>query len=200
MRLEGVREVIPNGIDLTAFSLLPKRPVVAGAGRLWDAAKNLTALEAVAPGLDWPVEIAGDVEHPESGTANFVNARLVGRLTSAEMARQLGAASIFVAPAVYEPFGLAILEAAAAGCALVLGDIASLRENWDGAALFVDPEDRPALQLGNQPADRQCRRAGPAGDVGALPRPELSRWTAWREPTGRSTATWRGARSRLETA
>jgi glycogen synthase len=144
VRLTGHAQVIPNGTDLSAFSLLPKRLVVAGAGRLWDAGKNLAALEAVAPGLDWPVEIAGDVEHPESGTVSFVNARLVGRLSSAEMARQLGAASIFVAPAVYEPFGLAILEAAAAGCALVLGDIPSLRENWDGAALFVEPEDRPA--------------------------------------------------------
>jgi glycosyltransferase involved in cell wall biosynthesis len=27
----------------------------------------------------------------------------------------------------------------------VLGDIDSLRENWDGAALFVDPEDQAAL-------------------------------------------------------
>jgi glycosyltransferase involved in cell wall biosynthesis len=61
------------------------------------------------------------------------------------MARHLGSASIFAAPARYEPFGLAILEAAAAGCALVLGDIPSLRENWDGAAAFVPPEDRVAL-------------------------------------------------------
>jgi glycogen(starch) synthase len=30
-------------------------------------------------------------------------------------------------------------------CALVLGDIPSLRENWSGAALFVAPDDRTAL-------------------------------------------------------
>jgi glycosyltransferase involved in cell wall biosynthesis len=28
----------------------------------------------------------------------------------------------------------------------VLGDIPSLRENWDGAAMFVHPEDRLALR------------------------------------------------------
>lgn len=39
--------------------------------------------------------------------------------------------------------GLSVLEAAQAGCALVLGDIDSLRELWDGAATFV-PE-RQAL-------------------------------------------------------
>jgi glycosyltransferase involved in cell wall biosynthesis len=60
------------------------------------------------------------------------------------MAERLGEAAIFAAPARYEPFGLGILEAAASGCALVLGDIPSLRENWGGAALFVPPDDRAA--------------------------------------------------------
>ena len=41
--------------------------------------------------------------------------------------------------------GLSIVEAARAGCALVLGDIRSLRENWSGAALFVPPDNRRAL-------------------------------------------------------
>ena len=54
-------------------------------------------------------------------------------------------AAVFAAPARYEPFGLGILEAALSGCALVLGDIASLRELWDGAAEFVDPDDPQAL-------------------------------------------------------
>ena len=40
--------------------------------------------------------------------------------------------------------GQRVLEAAQAGCALLLGDIESLRENWDGAALFVTPHDRQA--------------------------------------------------------
>jgi len=57
---------------------------------------------------------------------------------------RLGRAAIFAAPARYEPFGLGILEAAASGCALALGDIPSLRENWEGAALFVAPDDRAA--------------------------------------------------------
>jgi glycosyltransferase involved in cell wall biosynthesis len=55
------------------------------------------------------------------------------------MRRHLAEAAIFASPALYEPFGLTVLEAAAAGCALVLGDIASLRENWEGAAIFLPP-------------------------------------------------------------
>jgi glycogen synthase len=53
----------------------------------------------------------------------------------------LGRASIYASPARYEPFGLAALEAGLAGCALVLGDIASLREVWGDAATYVDPFD-----------------------------------------------------------
>ena len=50
---------------------------------------------------------------------------------------------IFVSAARYEPFGLAVLEAAQAGCALVLSDIPTFRELWDGAALFVPRRRRP---------------------------------------------------------
>ena len=49
---------------------------------------------------------------------------------------------MFASAARYEPFGLGVLEAAQAGCALVLSDIATFRELWEGAAFFV-PADSP---------------------------------------------------------
>lgn len=137
--------VIPNGIDPGRFAPRPKQAVVLAAGRAWDAAKNLAALDRVAAVLPWPVEIAGETRHPEGGDVRFVRAVTLGALTPGALADRLATAAIFAAPARYEPFGLAILEAAASGCALVLGDIASLRELWDGAALFVAPDDEPAL-------------------------------------------------------
>jgi glycosyltransferase involved in cell wall biosynthesis len=133
--------VIPNGIDIEAFVPRPKRPVVMAAGRVWDEAKNLRLLDEIAPALAWPVEIAGETAHPEHGEARLRHAQALGVLDAVEMRRRLGEAAIFAAPARYEPFGLGILEAAAAGCALALGDIASLRETWDGAAIFLPPED-----------------------------------------------------------
>jgi glycosyltransferase involved in cell wall biosynthesis len=69
----------------------------------------------------------------------------LGQLSQAEIRDWLARASIFVLPARYEPFGLAALEAGLAGCALVLGDIPSLREVWGEAALFVPPEQPAAL-------------------------------------------------------
>jgi len=53
----------------------------------------------------------------------------------------MAGARVFASAARYEPFGLAVLEAAQAGCALVLSDIPSFRELWDGAAVFVAPGD-----------------------------------------------------------
>jgi glycogen synthase len=134
--------IIPNGIDVEPFAPRPKQPVIMAAGRIWDAAKNLALLDDIAPGLDWPIEIAGATAHSAEDVTHLRNARLLGVLDPEDMRRRLGEAAIFAAPACYEPFGLGILEAAAAGCALVLGDIGSLRENWDGAAVFLPTEDR----------------------------------------------------------
>jgi glycosyltransferase involved in cell wall biosynthesis len=121
----------------------PSREFIFSAGRIWDQAKNIDALCGAAPRLRWPVYVAGDSGGAECRSSDAV--RYLGRLPAGEMHEWLARASLYVLPARYEPFGLSVLEAASAGCALVLGDIASLRENWDGAAAFVDPDDQDAL-------------------------------------------------------
>lgn len=128
--------VIPNGRDRSAFAPGQKQPFLMTAGRLWDQAKNVGMLEYIAPRLHWPLYAAGDGASSEA--ANFF---ALGHLSAEALAEWLAEASIYVLSARYEPFGLSILEAALSGCALVLGDIPSLRENWDGAALFVSPDD-----------------------------------------------------------
>jgi glycosyltransferase involved in cell wall biosynthesis len=66
-------------------------------------------------------------------------------LKSGDLAYWMQRAAIFAHPALYEPFGLAALEAAGSGCALLLADVPTLRELWDGAAVFVAPRDHQAL-------------------------------------------------------
>jgi glycogen synthase len=61
------------------------------------------------------------------------------------MRRHYARASLFVSTALYEPFGLTVLEAAQAGLPLVLSDIPSFRELWDGAAVFCRPRDARAF-------------------------------------------------------
>jgi glycosyltransferase involved in cell wall biosynthesis len=138
--------VISNGRDPRLFKPTPKEPMLFAAGRLWDEAKNLEALEQVAPKLPWPIFVAGENHHPDGGDARPHNTRLLGRLSQRALAAWLGRASIYCLPARYEPFGLSVLEAALAGCALVLGDVPSLRETWRNRAVFVPPNDPEALE------------------------------------------------------
>jgi glycosyltransferase involved in cell wall biosynthesis len=142
----GSTAVIPNGRDCSLYSPMPKRHCILAAGRLWDEAKNIAALDNVAANLGWPVYVAGNAAHPGGSHYRPRHLKLMGCLSESELASKLARAAIYALPARYEPFGLSILEAALAGCALVLGDIPSLRENWEGAAIFVAPDDTAALE------------------------------------------------------
>lgn len=154
-----VTQVISNGRSLPALTQRPKEPFILSAGRLWDAAKNLQALERIAPDLPWPVYVAGEPELAETNSADNAVTHLeasdvprgrqvqpLGFLPGSELLSWFERAAIYALPARYEPFGLSILEAALAGCALVLGDIPSLRELWDGAAIFVPPNEPETLE------------------------------------------------------
>jgi glycosyltransferase involved in cell wall biosynthesis len=63
----------------------------------------------------------------------------MGEIPNGKVRAMMASAGIFVSPSLYEPFGLAALEAARSATPLVLSDIATYRELWDGAALFADP-------------------------------------------------------------
>jgi len=142
--------VIYNGRDHSAAlqPARPKQPFILSAARLWDEAKNATTLAAAAQNLPWPVRIAGDTRAPDGSAtsfSSFPNVGLLGRRSHADLDRDYAHASVYALPARYEPFGLSVLEAALHDCALVLGDIPSLREIWSGAAVFVPPNDASAL-------------------------------------------------------
>lgn len=126
-----------------------------------DEAKNLDTLDAAARGLRWDVEVAGD-----AGDRSAQHVALLGQIARTDLRARMGQAAIFAHPARYEPFGLVVLEAALAGCALVLGDIDSLHEQWNGTALFVVPGDSAALRAGAGAADRRSAAASSAGRRG----------------------------------
>ena len=157
--------VIPNGrSSQEPVALTTERePLILCAGRFWDEAKNISCLITAADGLAWPLVLAGDRGNDHT---TFPNLQMPGFCSRAAMVSWFRRAAIYAHPARYEPFGLAPLEAALAGCALVLADIPSLREIWGDAAVFVSPDDpaawRAALnQLINHPEEweRLCTRS-----------------------------------------
>lgn len=92
--------------------------------------------------------LAGPAEHPAGGEDFPVDAPEIewaGILDARRLRRLLAQASVYAAPSRYEPFGLAPLEAALSGCALVLSEIDTFRELWDGCAAFFPPGDTEAL-------------------------------------------------------
>ena len=142
-------QVIPNGRDVASFRPAEKQQFILSAGRLWDQAKNVSAVAEIATELPWPVFVAGDSEAPQQRQSTRTVEKKcysLGLLAEQDLRNWFGAASIYALPALYEPFGYTPLEAGLSACALVLGDIESLREIWDGAAVFVKPNDTHALK------------------------------------------------------
>jgi glycosyltransferase involved in cell wall biosynthesis len=129
------------------------------AGRLWDEGKNLDTLDRAAGRIAIPVLAAGPLNGPNGASVTFPNLRLLGRLTDQQISDRLAARPVYVSTARYEPFGLAVLEAARAGCALILSDIPTFRELWDGAAVFVaaDDDDAVARAIERLTADEKVR-------------------------------------------
>ncbi|WP_205624979.1 glycosyltransferase family 4 protein [Geminicoccus roseus] len=129
--------------NATAVTPLPsgKNEMVLSAGRWWDEGKNGRVLDEASAAIAWPVVMAGALEGPNGERIAFRHAHAPGELPSSEMQALMRKAAIFAAPSRYEPFGLAVLEAAANGAALVLADIPTFREIWNGVALFVRPDD-----------------------------------------------------------
>jgi glycosyltransferase involved in cell wall biosynthesis len=85
-------------------------------------------------------------EDGHASRARNGNVLALGKLDEKTLANWYARADIYCLPATYEPFGLSALEAALSGCALVLGDIPSLREVWADAAVYVHPNDTDALR------------------------------------------------------
>lgn len=141
--IPGAR-VIPNGRSITPSLAggASRERLVVTAGRLWDEAKNASLVARAASAIDGRVVLIGPhpMQAPWDGAAEAT-----GELAPGEVLRWLRRAAVFAAPARYEPFGYAALEAALCGCALVLGDIPSLREVWGEAAEYVAPDDGEAL-------------------------------------------------------
>jgi len=148
--------LIWNGIPDRGHAPVQKDKFVLAAGRMWDKAKNLHVLADAAEGLACPICVAGAGDEDALITPHL---HQLGELPNSELRRWMHRAAIFASPALYEPFGLAVLEAASEGCALVLADIPTLRELWQDAAVFVVPTDVGAIRstLGWLAADHAAR-------------------------------------------
>ena len=156
--------VVHNGRPPTApGTSTPPHAVALTAGRLWDEGKNVALLDAAAGRLGIPALAAGATEGPNGARIALRHIRPLGQLDPPALAARLAGRPIFVAPCFYEPFGLAVVEAAGHGCPLVLSDIPSFRELWDGVATFVPVDDPGALAAAVEALAADPQNAARAG-------------------------------------
>lgn len=133
--------VVHNGRALPELADAATQPAALTAGRLWDEVKDATLLDRVAARVAVPFAAAGPTVGPHGERVALAHLDMLGMLEESALFARLAARPIFVSAARFEPFGLAVLEAAGFACPLVLADIASARELWDGAATFVQAGD-----------------------------------------------------------
>lgn len=153
--------VIHNGRPPSAAHPGGSAPMNAAltAGRVWDPVKNGALCDKVAAMIDLRFLAAGALRSPQGEEIALSHMVALGELPGVSLAELLARRPIFVAAATFEPFGLAVLEAASAGCALVLSDIATFRELWADVALFCAPDDAEGfahaiMRLRDEPALR----------------------------------------------
>lgn len=153
-----------------------RESLIVTAGRLWDEGKGARDLIPLASRLGdrGRVVVAGPVEHPAGGEdfpTDVPGLEWAGILAPPALRTLLARALVYAAPSRYEPFGLAPLEAALTGCALLMADIPTFRELWEGCAVFYPAGDSDALaesatELIRDPA--RCRALGSAARQRAL--------------------------------
>jgi len=134
--------VVHNCRELAITGKAKKEKIILCTGRIWDEAKNLSLLCSLADQLPWPIYVAGATMKPNSSEKmELNNVRFLGKLNTEEMNYWLERTEIYVNPTLYEPFGLAVLEAAKARCALVLSNLETLTEVWGENALYFNPRN-----------------------------------------------------------
>jgi glycosyltransferase involved in cell wall biosynthesis len=143
-RLPPEQIVIPNGRSVTVQATEERRLQAVTAGRVWDEAKDVALLGTVRSPM--PLVVVGEMECDGARAGVLDGVEMRGALGEQAILQLFTESAIYVCTSRYEPFGLAPLEAALCGCAVVAREITSLREVWANAVLyFRDAEELSAV-------------------------------------------------------
>lgn len=123
---------------------------IAASARNWQT-KNLdsalTALDLARQisGIDFPIVVFG----PEGGLKEIGdvpnNVRAIGHIPASDLAMLFRNAEVFVAPSLYEGFGLPVLEAMSCGCAVIVSNRGALPEIVGSGGQIFEPFDIAAM-------------------------------------------------------
>jgi glycosyltransferase involved in cell wall biosynthesis len=139
--------VVHHGVLPRVIPELPREKLVLSVGaiqRRKNQARLIRAFRAMPE--DWTLVLAGSHgfeaeeavrEAAESAAASRI--RITGYLTDDEIGKLYARAAIFAFPSLDEGFGMPVLEAMAAGVAVVAGNRSAVPEVCGNAAELIDP-------------------------------------------------------------
>jgi glycosyltransferase involved in cell wall biosynthesis len=142
----------PPGTDAREpRSELPPAGFVLAVGTL-EPRKNLPRLVEAFARLDEPLQrahplvVVGDVGWRTGRTLAALESLgdrclALGKVSDAELAELYRRCDVFCYPSLYEGFGLPVLEAMAAGAAVLTSNVSSLPEVGGEAVAYADPRD-----------------------------------------------------------
>ena len=144
---------IHHGTRVLRFPAVKREQIVLSVGAIQkrkNIARLVEAFEAV--GADWNLVLAGAAgfgsEQILAGIEKSpARARIsvLGYVSAEDLGQWYARAMVFAFPSLDEGFGMPLLEAMAAGAAVVTSNRSALPEVAGDAALLVDPEDTAAL-------------------------------------------------------
>ena len=138
-------EIVPNGVDVAAFrsDVVRETERVCFLGRD-EPRKGLDVLLAAWPEVQSHSPAADlVVMGSQRGGAGIT---WLGRVDLETKVRMLGSSAVYVAPNLGgESFGIVLVEAMAAGAAVVASDLQAFREVAADAAIYFEPGDSSAL-------------------------------------------------------
>lgn len=146
----GPVTIVPNAVDTESYALpvgrVDRRVCFVGRD---DPRKGLDVLLAA-----WPLvrERVPDAELKVVGATRSLSlpgVEFLGRVSGGEKKRMLASSLVFVAPNTgAESFGIVIVEALAAGCAVICSDLLAFREVLGDAGRLVPAGDAAGLAEG----------------------------------------------------
>jgi glycosyltransferase involved in cell wall biosynthesis len=155
-RAAALAHVVPHGVEERFFVERAEEPYVLMTGTLEPRKNIVRALDAAAR---LPAELRERFELRLAGPRGWEtgpidaalarygsSARHLGLVPDDELPGLYAAASVFLYPSLKEGFGLPVLEAMAAGAAVVTSDRSSLPEVGGSAVRYVDPYDVESIR------------------------------------------------------
>lgn len=170
-------EVVPNGVDTRFAEATPDlfereygvRDFVLNVGHIGSGRKNVLRLIESMEGVDADLVLIGKIHRGRYAEACLRAAGRNGRVRIIEglandsplLASAYAACRVFALPSLFETPGIAALEAAVAGAAVVITPHGGTRDYFADRATYVDPTSVDSIRRGIHTALAK----GPATDL-----------------------------------